>query len=113
MIRRFVRSVIHNATVTAIDGAPAMSLRLDPVLMRAMEVRPFEEVEIVNNATGARFVTWIEEGKAGEVRAHHARSGDVITIISTALLQDGQTLNHRVKSITLDTENRIVSLTES
>jgi aspartate 1-decarboxylase len=113
VIRRFVRSVIHNAMVTTGDGSSAMSLRIDPVLMQAMEVRPFEEVEIVNIATGDRFVTWIEEGETGEVRVRHVRAGDVITILSTALLQDGQTLSHRAKSITLDALNRIVSLTES
>jgi len=113
VIRRFVRSVIHNATVTAAEAAPPTSLRVDPVLMRAMEVRPFEQVEIIHTATGSRFEAWVEEGGPGEVRAHGMRTGDVITIISTALLQDGQTLNHRAKSITLDAQNRIVSLTEN
>jgi aspartate 1-decarboxylase len=110
VIRRFVRSVIHNATVTT--SASDVSLRLDPVLMRAMEVLAFEEVEIVNVATGARFSTWIEEGAAGEVAAHHMRAGDIIAIVSHGLLHDGQTLTHRAKSITVDAQNGIVALTE-
>ena len=118
MIRRFVRSVIHNATVTAADSAWPVSLRLDPVLMRAIEVLPLEEVEIVNTSTGERFATWVEEGASGEVRvhggtSHHVRAGDVITIVSHGLLHDGQTLTHKGKIVTLDAKNGIVALVES
>jgi aspartate 1-decarboxylase len=118
LIRRFVRSVIHNATVTAADASWPVSLRIDPVLMRAIEVRPFEEVEIVNTATGERFTTWIEDGDTGEVRVHagtaaHVRTGDVISIVSAGWLHDGQTLTHKARVITLDAENRVVSLGEN
>ncbi len=112
MIRRFVRSVIQNATVTA-GHSPRISLRLDPVLMRAMEVLALEEVEIVNVATGARVDTWIEEGSAGEVSVRHMRAGDVISIVSHGLLHDGQTLTHRAKIIVVNAQNQIVSLTDS
>lgn len=111
MIRRFVRSLIRNATVTgAMDSA---ALRLDPVLMRAMEVRSFEEVEVVNVATGARFTSWIEEGSAGEVRVAHVRAGDVVTILSHGLLHDGQTLAHKAKIVVVNAQNQVVTLTES
>jgi aspartate 1-decarboxylase len=107
MIRRFVRSVIHNATVT----------HADRVLLEAIGVQPLEEVEIVNVATGERFTTWIESGSAGEVRvhggtAHHVRAGDVVTILSYGLLHDGQTLTHRAKVVTVDAQNHILSLDE-
>ena len=110
MIRRFVRSVIQKATVT--NGEAASSLRLDPILMRAMEIRAFEEVEITNVATGARFMTWVEEGAPGEVRAPHVRSGDVITIISSGLLHDGQTLAHKARVVNVDERNIVVSIEE-
>ena len=111
MIRRFVRSVIRNATVTgAMDSA---ALRLDPVLMGAMEVRAFEEVEVVNVSTGARFMTWVEEGAAGDVCIAHVRAGDMITIVSHGLLHDGQTLTHKVRVVVVDAHNRVLTLTES
>lgn len=111
MIRRFVRSLIHNATVTASNASA--SLLLDPILMRAMEVRTFEEVEIVNAATGARFATWVEEGGPGEVRVPHARSGEVVAIVSHGLLHDGQTLAHKPRVVTLDASNTVVAITEA
>jgi aspartate 1-decarboxylase len=120
MIRRFVRAVIHNATVTETDAAPPACVRLDPILMRAAEVLPLEEVEVVNLGTGRRFTTWVEAGVegSGEVRVHagtehHVRRGDIVSIISHGLLHDGQTLNHKAKVITVDAKNRILSLSRA
>jgi len=111
LIRRLVRSVLRNATVTAANDSPA--LRLDRVLMNAMEVRAFEEVDVVNNATGARYTTWIEEGETREVRAPYMRQGDVVTILSTGLLHDGQTLAHKVRMVTVGAKNELISITET
>ena len=119
MIRRFVRAVIHNATVTHADPAWPVSVRIDPILLRSADIRPFEEVEVVNTATGARWRAWTEpaaEG-SGDVRVqsgseNHVRSGDIITIVSYGLLHDGQTIGHRAKALTLDSANRVVALTE-
>ncbi|HUP48416.1 MAG TPA: aspartate 1-decarboxylase [Thermoanaerobaculia bacterium] len=119
MIRRFVRAVIHNATVTHAGAAWPVSLRLDPILLRSADVQPYEEVEIVNVATGSRWSSWVEpaaEG-SGEVHVqsgsdHHVRKGEVITIVSYGLLHDGQTLAHKAKVLTLDGANRVVTLTE-
>ncbi len=110
MIRRFVRSVIERATVTA--GEATTSLHLDPILMRAMEIRSFEEVEVTNVATGARFTTWVEEGAPGEVRAPYVRTGDAITITSSGLLHDGQTLTHKARVVRVDQQNHVLSIEE-
>ncbi len=120
MIRRFVRAVVHNATVTTADASFPISLSVDPIILRAADVLPLEEVEVVNVSTGERFTTFAEpavEG-SGVVRvhagsSHHVRSGDVISIVSYGLLHDGQTLNHHARSITLDADNRVVSLIET
>jgi len=119
MIRRFVRAVIHNASVTHAEVSWPVSLRIDPLLLRSADVRPFEEVEIVNTTTGSRWRSWAEpaaEG-SGEIRMHagpdqHVRASDVVTIVSYGLLHDGQTLAHKAKVLTLDSSNRVVSLSE-
>jgi aspartate 1-decarboxylase len=89
------------------------SLRLDRVLMNAMEVRAFEEVEIVNEATGARHATWVEESESGEVRVPHMRCGDKVTILSMGLLHDGQTVAHKPRVIMVGPKNEIVSIAEA
>ena len=119
MIRRFVRAVIHNATVTHATASWPASLRVDPIILRSANVQPFEQIEIVSLATGSRWTTWAEaaaEG-SGDVRVQaatdqHVRAGDVITLVSWGLLHDGQTLAHRARVLTLDASNRVVALTE-
>ena len=112
MIRRFLRAAIHDAVVT---GAAAVAARIDPILLRAAEVLPLEEVEIVNQATNERFTTYVEAGTegGGELAVPHTRAGDAISILSWGLLHDGQTLAHRAKVIRVDRDNRIVSLLEN
>ncbi|HET7434760.1 MAG TPA: aspartate 1-decarboxylase [Thermoanaerobaculia bacterium] len=112
MIRRFLRAAIHDATVTSASGVAA---RIDPILLRAAEVLPLEEVEIVNHTTNERFTTYVDaaEEASGEVSVPHTRQRDVISILSWGLLHDGQTLAHRAKLIRVDASNRVVSLLES
>ena len=119
MIRRFVRAVIHNARVTHAGPSWPASVRIDPVLLRSADVQRFEELEIVNLATGVRWTAWAEpaaEG-SGDVRVqagseNHVRKGDLVTLVSWGQLHDGQTLTHRAKVLTLDETNRVVSLSE-
>ena len=109
MMRRLVRAAIQNATVT---HGGALTLRVDPVILRAANVLPMEEVEIVNHATGERVTSFAEEGGAGEVHAPRMRVGDVISILSWGLLHDGQTLTHTAKVVTLDASNHVIAVHE-
>jgi len=120
MMRTFLRAAIHNATVTHASAEWPVSIRIDPILLRAAELQPLEQVEVINIGSGERFATYVdaaEEG-SGDVRVHggelhHVRSGDVISIVSWGFLHDGQTLAHRAKLITVDRQNHIVALLES
>lgn len=109
-MRTLLRSLIRNATVTA--SAP--SLRLDAFILNAAELLPFEEVEIVIDATGEHFRTWVEpapEG-SGEV-AVRARAGDVVSISGFVTLHEGQTLAHKPRIVTLGANNQVVAATEA
>jgi aspartate 1-decarboxylase len=109
-----VRSVIHNATVTQVSNDWPVALRLDPIVMRAAELLPLEEVEIVNISTGARSRTYVQPGAAGEVRVFEAaRPGDIISIIAFAQLHAGQTLDHRAKIVTLDANNNVITIADA
>ena len=109
MMRRLVRAAIQNATVTRGDG---LTLRIDPVILRAANILPLEEVEIVNHATGERTVTFAEEGASGEVCAPRVRTGDIVSIVSWGVMHDGQTLAHKAKVVTLDARNQVVAIDE-
>ena len=118
MIRNLVRSIIHNATVTHMSNDWPVSLRLDPIVMRAAELLPLEEVEVVNIATAARCRTFVQLGERGEVRLyaapeHHVRAGDVISILAFSQLHAGQTLDHLAKIVTLDANNNVISIADA
>ena len=118
MIRNLVRAVIHNATVTHAEADWPVYLRLDPALMNAAELLPLEEVEIINIATAERYRTFVYPGAAGEVRVHaaaehHVRAGDIVSILSWSQLHAGQTLEHRAKIVTLDANNRVITISDA
>jgi aspartate 1-decarboxylase len=119
MIRRLVRSVIRNARVTHTEIGGDPGLFVDPHLLAAADIRDYEEVEIVNLATGDRFTTYVVPGEAGSgavsglAGIHHPlRVGDTIAIISSALLHEGQILDHRARVVDVDEENRVLNLVE-
>ncbi|HJQ38052.1 MAG TPA: aspartate 1-decarboxylase [Thermoanaerobaculia bacterium] len=111
MMRRLVRAAIQNATITRGEGR---TLRIDPIILRAANILPLEEVEIVNHQSGERFTTFVEaagEG-SGEI-AVSMRAGDVVSVVSWGLLHDGQTLAHKANLVTLDAQNRVVAVAET
>jgi aspartate 1-decarboxylase len=110
MMRRLVRAAIQNATVTRGEG---LTLRLDPVILRAANILPLEEVELVHHATGERFTTFAEIGGDREVSAPRGRAGDVISIVAWGVMHDGQTLAHRATIVTLDAANVVIAVTEA
>ena len=112
MMRRFVRSTIANATVTSGDS---VALIVDPILLAAAALQPYEEVELVHHATGERFTTFVQAGTegSGEVRVHRIRTGDVVTILSWGGLHDGQPLEHRVTVVTVDAANTVVAVEQT
>ncbi|HYO78532.1 MAG TPA: aspartate 1-decarboxylase [Thermoanaerobaculia bacterium] len=110
MMRRLIRAAIQNATVPRGEG---LTLRIAPVILRAANILPLEEVELVNHTSGERVITFAEVGGAGEVLAPRARSGDVISILSWGVMHDGQTLAHRATLVTLDEANVVVAVTEA
>jgi len=118
-MRTLLHAVIQNAVVTGAATLWPVALRVDAYVMRAAEVLPFEEVDVVNVATGERFRTWIEpaaEG-SGEVAVHTGirspvRAGDTISIMAFATFHEGQMLAHKPRVVTLGANNQVISVGE-
>jgi aspartate 1-decarboxylase len=120
MMRFFLRSKIHRATVTEANLEYEGSITIDQHLMNAAGLVPFEKVEIYNVTSGTRFETYAIEGKAGGgdicingAAAHLARPGDKVIIACYCALHDGQILDHKPKLVFVDEENRIKALKEA
>ena len=83
MQRQMLKSKIHRATITDCDTDYVGSITVDPELMASADLIPNEQVHVWNIDNGARFVTYVIEGKAG--------SGDVqVNGAAARLVQRGQ-----------------------
>jgi aspartate 1-decarboxylase len=89
MRRSMLKSKIHRATVTSANIHYIGSITLDPVLMEAADILPYEKVTVLNLHNGARFETYAIEGerKSGVVclngaAARLAQPGDLVIILT-------------------------------
>ena len=120
MIRTFLRSKIHGATVTDANLHYEGSITIDSHLMHAAALLPFEKVEIYNVTSGTRLETYVIEGEAGSgdicvngAAAHLVKKGDKIIIACYCALHEGQMLDHKPKLVFVDEMNRVKVLKET
>ncbi|MDH4164463.1 MAG: aspartate 1-decarboxylase [Nitrospirota bacterium] len=65
MLRLMLRSKIHRATVTDSNLEYEGSLTVDPILLEAAGMLPYEQVRVSNLNNGERFETYLIPGKRG------------------------------------------------
>jgi aspartate 1-decarboxylase len=112
MLRFLMKSKIHRATVTDADLNYTGSITLDRDLMDAADLMPNERVQVVNNNNGSRFETYVIEGKRGSgivclngAAARLVQRGDVIIVISYAMMNDEEARAHQPKIVLVDAQN--------
>lgn len=117
MFRTMMKSKIHRARVTAADLNYVGSITIDRSLMEAADILPNEKVQIVNNNNGARFETYVIEGDKDSgviclngAAARLVQPGDVIIIISYAVMSDEAARTHRPVVVFVDEDNRIARI---
>ena len=115
MRRTLLKSKIHRATVTGADLHYQGSVSLDPALMEAADLLPFERVEIYNLTNGERFATYAIAGERGSgeivingAAAHKATTGDLVIVASYAEYEEDEARRHRPAIVRVDAGNRIV-----
>lgn len=116
MFRSMCKSKIHRATVTDANLNYEGSITIDKILMDAADIFPFEKVQVVNINNGSRAETYVIEGikKSGTIClngaiARLAQKGDLVIIISYALMTDDEARNLKPKIIIVDDNNQQVS----
>jgi len=109
-----LKSKIHRATVTDADVNYEGSITIDPVLMEAADILPFEQVDVVNVNNGARLTTYAIGGTrgAGELAINGAAArlvnvGDTVIILSYREMDDAAARTHQPRLVYVDRENRI------
>ncbi len=114
LIHRF-KSKIHRATVKEANLHYVGSITIDEDLMDAANIVEGEKVQIVNNNNGERLETYVIKGERGSgiiclngAAARKAQVGDVVIIISYALMTVEEAKAFEAKAIFVDKDNRIM-----
>jgi aspartate 1-decarboxylase len=116
-MRIMMKSKIHRATVTQADLDYVGSVTLDAALMEAADLLEGEQVSIVDITNGARIETYVIPGPRGSgvigingAAARLVHQGDLVIIISYALLTDAEARTLKPAVVHVDAQNRIVKL---
>lgn len=114
MFRTMMKGKIHRATVTEANLNYVGSITIDEDLLDAVDMLPNEKVAIVNNNNGARLETYIIAGERGSgvvclngAAARLVQPGDIVIIISYALVAEEKVKEHTPRVAIMDENNRI------
>jgi aspartate 1-decarboxylase len=112
-----LKSKIHRAHVTAADLHYEGSITLDPILMEAADILPFELVHVLDITNGARLETYAIEGGRGKgevvingAAAHLVHKGDMVIVLGYGSFTEEEARRWLPKLVYVDEKNRIVRL---
>lgn len=117
MMRIMMKSKVHRATVTQADLDYVGSVTIDAALMEAADLLDGEQVAIVDITNGARIETYVIPAERGSgligingAAAHLVHPGDLVIIMSYAMLDDKEARTLEPRIVHVDRQNRIVKL---
>ena len=112
-----LKSKIHRATVTDCDLHYVGSITVDPDLLEAADIRPHEQVHVVDVDNGARFETYTIPGERGSremqingAAARLVHQGDTIIVISYATYDEAELDGHAPRVVHVTRDNEIVAV---
>ncbi|WP_404468165.1 aspartate 1-decarboxylase [Sutcliffiella horikoshii] len=117
MFRTLMNAKIHRARVTESNLNYVGSITIDEDILDAVGMAANEKVQIVNNNNGARFETYIIPGKRGGkdfclngAAARLVQEGDVIIVISYAMMAEEKVKDHEPKVAVMNENNEIIEM---
>ncbi|XUX01384.1 MAG: aspartate 1-decarboxylase [Dehalogenimonas sp.] len=116
-MRTMLKSKLHRARVTRCNLDYEGSITIDRDLLKAADILPFEQVQVLNLNNGARFATYAIEGEPGSgeiglngAAARCACKGDTVIILTYDQVAEDQLSSHMPKLVYVDENNRIVKV---
>jgi len=116
VIRVMLKSKIHRAKVTQADLHYVGSIAIDRDLMEAADLLEGEQVVIADITNGARLETYVIPAPAGSgiigingAAAHLVDEGDLVIIMSYAMVEDSEARKFKPRVVHVDAKNRIVA----
>jgi aspartate 1-decarboxylase len=112
-----LKSKLHRARVTRCNLDYEGSITIDRDLLKAADILPFEQVQVLNLHNGARFATYAIEGEAGRgeiglngAAARCACKGDTVIILTYWQVEEDELTSHMPKLVYVDENNHISSV---
>lgn len=119
MTRTMLKSKIHRATVTGANVDYEGSITLDPLLMHAADILPYEQVHVLDINNGSRLATYAIEGVRGSgqvvingAAARLVSEGDLVIVITYRDVPEQDVRAHRPSLVYVDRDNRIVRVAD-
>lgn len=116
MFVNILKSKLHRVKVTQAELNYVGSITIDEDLMDAAGLLENEQVHVVNNNNGERLITYVIKGERGSgiiclngAAARRAQVGDIVIIISYAMMTPEEARNHQPTVVFPDDNNRLVA----
>jgi len=116
-MRTMLRSKIHRATVTEANVDYEGSITLDPLLMEAADILPFEQVHVLDVDNGARLTTYAIEGERGKgevcingAAARLVSVGDKVLVLTYETLGEEPARGHQPRLVYVNERNEVVKV---
>ena len=115
MLREFLNSKIHRATVTDANLNYVGSITIDEEFLEKANINEWEKVEILNINNGERFQTYAIKGARcskcfclNGAAARKAQKGDKIIIVTYVQLKPEEIPSHKPTIVQVGENNQIV-----
>lgn len=117
MFRTMMKSKIHRAVITEANLHYVGSITIDEDLLEKANIAEHEKVQIVNINNGARLETYVIPGPRGSgaiclngAAARWVQPGDLVIIISYALIPEEQVKKFQPTVVFVDEKNKITKI---
>lgn len=114
-MRTMLKGKIHRATVTGADLHYEGSVTIDPALMEASGLLPFEQVQLLDVDNGARLTTYAIEGRRGSgdvivngAAAHLIHQGDTVIVLHYVTVSEEEAQRMQPSLVYVNERNEIV-----
>ena len=116
MLREFLHSKIHRATITDSNLNYVGSITIDEEFLEKANIKEWEKVEILDINNGERFQTYALKGVKGSkcfcvngAAARKVQTGDKIIIVTYAQMTEEEIKNHKPTIVQVGEDNEIIS----
>ena len=115
MIQTFLKAKLHRACVTHSERDYEGSCAIDGRLLDLAGIREYEQIQIYNITSGARFTTYAIRAQDGSgiisvngAAAHKADPGDRVIICAYVGLSEAELASYKPALVYLDESNDVI-----